>query len=145
MTTISINENKYGFIITRKNKTNLKFEATDCKCISPIYNDGSTWYIKVQLPKDVAERIIDIEKQSNNIISKYELISSIDNNMCINIKIPFRYKKFECEFFNIDNQRIISNDIIMNDSLKINIECINIWKNNKYFSLTWKTKLIKKM
>ena len=66
MTTISINENKYGFIITRKNKTNLKFEATDCKCISPIYNDGSTWYIKVQLPKDVAERIISHKKHQDS-------------------------------------------------------------------------------
>lgn len=145
MTTISINENKYGFTIQRKNKTNLKFEVTNCKCIMPINQNDSMWFIKIKVPDDVIEEIINIEKQANNIIKKYELLSSLDNDMYMNIKIPFRYRKFECDFYNKDEQRIISSDITPDDILTINLECMNIWKNDKFFSLTWKTKLIKKM
>ena len=146
MTTITINENKYGFTIQRKNKKPVKFEAKNCKCILPINKNDSMWFIKIQLPNDVAEKIIDIEKQTNHIISNYELLSSLNNDMYINIKIPFRYRKFECDFYNFnDNQRITSNDINTDDELTIEMECTNIWKNEKYFSLTWKTKLIKKM
>ena len=145
MTTISILENKYGFTIQRKNKTNLKFEAQNCKCMNPISQNESMWFIKIKVPTDVAEKIIDIEKRANTVICNYKLLSSLDNDMCMNIKIPFRYKKLECEFYNHDNKRIISNDIIINDTLSLNIECINIWKNDKYFGLTWRTKFIKKM
>ena len=145
MTTISINENKYGYTIQRKNKTSLKFSVTNCTCILPIDQNKSMWFIKIKVPDDVSKNIIDIEKQANNIIRNYELLSSLDNDTCMNIKIPYRYKKFECEFFNKEDQRIISSDIISDDNLKINLECMNIWKNDKYFGLTWKTKIIKKM
>ena len=145
MTTISIVENKYGYTIQRKNKTSLKFEATNCKCVLPINQSESMWFIKRKPPNDIVEKIINFEKQANNIIKKYELLSSLDNDLCINIKIPYRYRKFECDFYNHNDQRIISNDIETDDTLTINLECINIWKNDKYFSLTWKTKLIKKM
>ena len=145
MSTITINENKYGFSIQRKNKTCLKFEVTNCKCILPINQNDSMWFIKIKVPDDVIEKIIDIEKQANNIINKYELLSSFDNDMYMNIKIPFRYRKFECDFYDKNEQRIISSDIIIDDTLIMNIECTNIWKNNNFFSLIWRTKLIKKM
>ena len=145
MTTITINENKYGFTIQRKNKTSLKFEAKNCICIYQISENDSMWFIKIKVPDDIAEKIIDIEKQANNIITRYEVLSSLDKDMCMNIKIPFRYRKFECDFYNHNEQRIISNDIICDDILTINLECMNIWKNDKFFSLTWKTKFMKKM
>ena len=72
MTTISINENKYGFTIQRKNKTSLKFEATNCKVIFPINQSESMWFIRIKVPNDVAEQIIDIERQSNSLIKNYE-------------------------------------------------------------------------
>ena len=144
MTSVFINENKYGFTIKRKNKTNLKFEAQNCICMNPIEKNSSMWFLKIKLPDDIANEIKKIEIECNNTIKNYNLLTSIDENSCINIKIPFRYNKFECDFVNSDDYRIISSDIELKNVLTINIECINIWKNEHCFGLTWKTKFIKK-
>lgn len=145
MATISINENKFGFTIQRKNKTSLKFEAKNCICMKSIQKNDSMWFIKIKIPNDIYNIIKNIEIQSNNIINNYKLLSSIDEDLCMNIKIPYRYKKFECDFYDNYNQRITSDELKESDNLTINIECLNIWKNDGCFSLTWKTKFIKKM
>ena len=145
MSNIFINEKKYGFTIKLKNKSTLKFKVQNCKCISSINQNDNMWFIKIQVPDNVDNKIIQIEKEVNNIVTKYELLSSLDNDSYINLKIPYRYNKFECDFFNNNDQRILSNDICPDDILTIDFQCINIWKNDKYCSLTWKTKFIKKM
>ena len=145
MSSVTIHENKYGFTIQRKNKTNLKFEAQNCVCVSSIQKNSSMWFIKIKIPDDISQRIKTIENDSNNIIHNYRLLSSIDENSFMNIKIPYRYNKFECDFVDADDHRIISSDIEPNDLLSLNIECMNIWKNDNCFGLTWKTKFIKKM
>ena len=78
MSTVIISENKYGFTIQRKNKTHLKFEAQNCKCINSIEKNDSMWFIKIKVPDDIAEAINNIEKESQNMISNYKLLSSID-------------------------------------------------------------------
>jgi len=145
MSSVVINENKYGFTIKRQNKISLKFEAKNCMCMNPIEKNSSIWFLKIKLPYDIAQEIKQIENDSNNIINNYQLLTAIDENLCINIKIPFRYNKFECAFVDINDCRIISNDIQPNNLLTIHLECINIWKNEMFFGLTWKTKFIKKM
>lgn len=145
MSKLSISESKYGFSISRKNKSNLKFEATNCMCVKQIEKNDSIWFIKIKVPNDIAVVIREIECEANSKIVNYNLLSSIDNDFCMNIKIPYRYKKFECDFFDILENRIVSDEIQIDDTICIHIECNNIWKNEACCGLTWKTKLIKKM
>ena len=107
--------------------------------------NDSMWYIKVQVPEDIKMFVNEIDTHLRENIKNHNLLSSLDKTNYLTVKIPYRYNKFECTFINKHDDRILSCDIMKNDTLDIHIECVNIWKNERSCGLTWKSSLIKKM
>ena len=62
----------------------------------------------------------------------------------IDIKIPYRYKRFECDFKDCDDSYITSQSICKGDILKTELELSTLWKENGFSGMVWRTKKIKK-
>ena len=148
MVDIKFIKTKYNTLL-KHNNTKVSLNIRNCTCVKSIYQDNNkTWYIKLKLPNDIVSVIQNIDNQSRSFCNT-EYLNSITNNNEIKVKIPYRYKKFECIFKDAHDRLIISSDINTDDILCLNIECVNLWTlvNDKgtLSGLLWKTQLIKQM
>ena len=148
MVEIKFIKTKFNTLL-RHNDSKIVLNIKQCICINSIYQDcNKTWHIKVKIPKDIVNLIQDIDNKSKTFCNT-EYLYSTTNEDELKIKIPYRYKKFECVFKDKNNNLLVSSDIKSNDILSINIECVNLWSlttdQGDLSGLLWKTQLIKQM
>lgn len=76
----------------------------------------------------------------------YEFKSSLyigKNDSCLMYaKIPFRFKKYECEFVNKNGSHIVSTDIIKESVVNLQIKAASIWiqRDTKQVGILWQIK-----
>lgn len=144
MTNITFEKTKYATYI-KYNGKKINLEVDNCICVKEIFkNEKNTYEIHIKIPDDVNDLIVDIDKSCKDYTNN-NYIKSILYDKILILKIPYRYRKFECSFYDINNHLLTSEDIKIGDNLKINIDCMNMWSLNNYSGLTWRTNMIKKM
>jgi hypothetical protein len=141
----SFTSTKFGTSIKR-NGEKVIFCATNCTCTKAIHETKqNSWYITITVPDDIKNMLFDLDSQARNFVKTQNFRSSLIRDEMY-IKIPFRYKKFECSFFESSGNRIVSSDIKENDSIELLIECTNMWSIDGMHGLNWSTKqIIKKI
>ena len=141
---LNIEKHRYGFHIQYNNNP-LMCLCENCECHTTITNVEKVWYIYIKLSGKSYEVIKDIENQAMNIMKKhgYNFYTSLNENI-LQVKVPYRYKKFEAEFFDINKNRIISTDIQEYDKVNIHLKCKNVYTNNdsKQARFAWYTDLM---
>ena len=100
---IEFRKSKFSTSVLRNNVP-LKFKANNCCCVKQIYQEkNKSWYITINIPSDIVNLIKDIDSAACSHCAEKEshFLYSIVNNT-LKVKVPYRYKKFECEFYNND-------------------------------------------
>jgi len=141
---LQIQKNKYGYNIQYNNKI-INCLCEKCECEIPIKQIEKVWYIYIKLSHKAYEIIKQIEDdaEKNMNTNGYSFFHSLSNTNILQVKIPYRYKKFEAEFFDINKNRIISSDIKEFDKINVHLKCKNIYTNDsKQARLAWCTQLI---
>jgi hypothetical protein len=105
----------------------------------PFMCDTKKWYMKVKLGIEDANNIINFEESFKKTIPDYSFQHAVHNSIII-IKIPFRYKKFECIVLDKDGYYSSCYELEKhnNVSVKISHACFS-FQNNKNVLSTWKT------
>ena len=145
---IEFRKSKFTTNVLRNNAP-LKIKANSCRCVKAVHaEENKSWYIVISIPSDILNLIKEVDLSASSYCSSTSYLQSIYNDN-MKVKIPYRYKKLECEFYDNNNNRIISSDIKENDLISLEIECSSLWEisneRGKLSGLTWKTNLIKHM
>ena len=141
---VSFASNKYGTNVYVNNKK-IHLYVENCKVIQSIHSKKeNNWYIIIEIPDDIAEFIRTVESASVEHVKPHSCVRSLRKNI-IDVRIPFRYRKFECSFHDSDNSRIVSEDIKENDNICLNLELQTLWCIESIYGLLWRTDMIKKM
>ena len=61
----------------------------------------------------------------------------------MNIKLPFRYNKFELDIFNKNDIRMTPYDLEHGDSVDVDLTCKGLWICGHTSSITWTANSIK--
>ena len=127
------------------NNNKIYLQLDNCTCVKPIHSKkDKQWIISVKVPDDINDLIMKIDTACRTYSGSKQFINSVYENT-IDIKIPFRYRKYECTFIDKDNHRITSGDFEAGDSMSLSIECQNLWSMNGFSGLLWRTNMLKKM
>ena len=146
MLDIYFTKTKFGSKLT-KNKLPIKLDLKNCKCIQKIHQEHpkGAWHMTIEVPDDVSNILKEIDASCISYCENKSFLNSIHDNK-MKVKIPYRYRKFECEFFDSKQNRIISSDIVEGTIISLKVDCTNLWdiENGlgKLCGLTWQTKSI---
>ena len=138
-------KNRYSTNIFREDSSIVKLKL-NCECFKEVNIEKNVHTISIKLSDSVLELIKDIEHQgqihctNNNKFDQY--VNSLNNDI-LQVKIPYRYKKYEATFYNNDNDLITIFDIKEGNNIEIELECKSLWTINNFCGITWKTNKIK--
>lgn len=106
------------------------------------YESEKKWYIKLKLNDADSGDILKFEKdfKESRFLTSFQ--HSVFNNIVV-VKLPYRYKKFECEVFDRDGHFMSCYELKQDDAVSVSMEHVgfSIQKDEHVMS-SWKTKRI---
>lgn len=141
------------------NNQKLSFLTPELVCESDIIEESKNkfyFFINIKNSDFLTKFLLNVEnflKEKKNDIQKIfnisdniEFVNFIKSNFELKIKIPYRYRKFEVDFYNSQNVYITSNKCIKkNNNIICHLELSNVWVFNNFYSCLWIVKKITKL
>ena len=120
--------------------TEIMEEGKNKYCIVLDLNNATSFYNFLSQIEIILKRL-DINKfiSSND---EFNFINYLKRNKIMKIKVPYRYKKFEVDVYNSNNEIITTSNIKPNISVTCDIELKNIWVYNNLYGCLWILKKI---
>ena len=104
------------------------------------YISNSKWYMCIRLDNDSKNKVIDFESKFEKRENMF-LQQTVTDNIIV-LKLPYRYKRFECSVFDKDGDPLTCYELKEGQSVTVKSEhaCFSVQTEN--ILSTWKVKEI---
>ena len=123
------------FYKIKHNKKPLRLKVYEMPCIVGHRTIVDKHVISVDVEDQFNELVSYIDKESERIVPPG--VTFVNSSNMMNVKLPFRYRKFEIDILDTNGLRITPYDIKAGDKLDIDITCSGLWITGSVASVTW--------
>lgn len=122
---------------------NIQLKIKGCKLVNGLYEmKDNIYYITVKYPDDYYYKWLrDFEtktyKEVKNWRPMIEYMRTFNSDKLAQIKVPFRYKRFEIQVFDKDKDRVTAYELKKDREVDITIELLNIWSLDSISGAIW--------
>lgn len=104
-----------------------------CNIHKPLFERNKKFYIDLQLSEGDAKKVKQEHLKTSKFIQNNKIKNPLEENI-LEVKIPFRYKKFSC---NVSGDKTI-HELDLNDKVQVKIDYCGVWNIGEWSGFAWK-------